>query len=61
MLAHVAPILTHALQSMGKNRRHMGMAALRKAAGLSQVQLAKAVGIPQRTLSFYEVAAVNLR
>jgi len=28
------------------------LAALRQAAGLSQVQLAKAIGIPQRTLSF---------
>lgn len=30
------------------------LAALRKTAGLSQMQLAEAVGIPQRTLSFYE-------
>ena len=30
------------------------LAALRKAAGLSQVQLARALDIPQRTLSFYE-------
>lgn len=30
------------------------LATLRKNAGLSQVQLAEAVGIPQRTLSFYE-------
>ena len=30
------------------------LAALRKAAGLSQVQLAKALEIPQRTISFYE-------
>jgi transcriptional regulator with XRE-family HTH domain len=30
------------------------LAALRQAAGLSQAQLADAVGIPQRTLSFYE-------
>jgi transcriptional regulator with XRE-family HTH domain len=30
------------------------LAALRRHAGLSQVQLAEAVGIPQRTLSFYE-------
>lgn len=30
------------------------LAAFRKAAGLSQVQLAESLGIPQRTLSFYE-------
>lgn len=30
------------------------LAAFRKAAGLSQVQLAEALSIPQRTLSFYE-------
>lgn len=30
------------------------LARLRQQAGLSQVQLAEAVGIPQRTLSFYE-------
>ena len=30
------------------------LSALRKEAGLSQGQLADAVGIPQRTLSFYE-------
>lgn len=30
------------------------LAAFRKAAGLSQVQLSQALGIPQRTLSFYE-------
>lgn len=30
------------------------LAAFRKAAGLSQVQLSKSLGIPQRTLSFYE-------
>lgn len=36
------------------------LAGLRRAAGLSQVQLAKAVGIPQRTLSFYERGATYL-
>lgn len=30
------------------------LAALRKQAGLSQAALAEAVGIPQRTISFYE-------
>jgi len=30
------------------------LATLRKAAGLSQAELAKAIGIPQRTLSQYE-------
>lgn len=30
------------------------LAALRKAAGLSQAELAKALDIPQRTFSFYE-------
>ena len=30
------------------------VAAARKAAGMSQVQLAEALGIPQRTVSFYE-------
>jgi len=30
------------------------VAAARKAAGMSQVQLAAALGIPQRTVSFYE-------
>ena len=30
------------------------LAALRKAAGLSQAELAKTIGIPQRTLSQYE-------
>ena len=33
------------------------LAALRKAAGLSQAELAQAVGIPQRTLSQYERTA----
>jgi len=33
------------------------LTALRKAAGLSQAELAKIVGIPQRTLSQYERAA----
>ncbi len=36
------------------------LAAFRKAAGLSQVQLAAMVGVPQRTLSFYETDAENL-
>jgi transcriptional regulator with XRE-family HTH domain len=36
------------------------LAALRKAAGLSQAQLAEAIGIPQRTVSFYERQAGNL-
>jgi len=36
------------------------LAALRKAAGLSQAQLADAIGIPQRTLSFYERKADHL-
>lgn len=36
------------------------LAAFRKAAGLSQVQLAAMVEIPQRTLSFYETKAENL-
>jgi transcriptional regulator with XRE-family HTH domain len=36
------------------------LAALRKAAGLSQAQLADTVGIPQRTVSFYERQAGNL-
>jgi transcriptional regulator with XRE-family HTH domain len=36
------------------------LAALRKAAGLSQGQLAKAIGIPQRTVSFYERQADHL-
>lgn len=36
------------------------LTAFRKAAGLSQVQLAAMVGIPQRTLSFYETRAENL-
>jgi DNA-binding XRE family transcriptional regulator len=30
------------------------LAALRKQAGLSQAALAEAVGVPQRTISFYE-------
>ena len=30
------------------------LAALRKASGLSQAELAKALDIPQRTISFYE-------
>ena len=30
------------------------LAALRQAAGLSQVEVGKALGIPQRTVSFYE-------
>ena len=30
------------------------LAELRKAAGLSQIEVAKELGIPQRTLSFYE-------
>lgn len=36
------------------------LAAFRKAAGFSQVQLAGMIGIPQRTLSFYETGAENL-
>ncbi len=36
------------------------LAALRKAAGLSQVQLAALIDIPQRTLSFYETNAQNI-
>ncbi len=36
------------------------LAAFRKAAGLSQIQLAAMIDIPQRTLSFYETAAENL-
>jgi transcriptional regulator with XRE-family HTH domain len=36
------------------------LAALRKAAGLSQVQLAAMIDIPQRTLSFYETNAENI-
>jgi len=33
------------------------LAELRKSAGLSQMEVAKELGIPQRTLSFYERAA----
>ena len=33
------------------------LVALRKSAGLSQVELAEIVGIPQRTLSYYERTA----
>ena len=36
------------------------LAALRKSAGLSQVQLAALIGIPQRTLSFYETDAESI-
>lgn len=36
------------------------LAKLRKAAGLSQVQLAALIDIPQRTLSFYETYAENV-
>jgi transcriptional regulator with XRE-family HTH domain len=36
------------------------LASLRKASGLSQVQLAEAVGIPQRSVSFYERQATSL-
>jgi len=36
------------------------LAALRKAAGLSQIQLAEFIDIPQRTLSFYETNAENI-
>ena len=36
------------------------LAAFRKTAGLSQVQLAAMIGIPQRTLSFYETNAENI-
>lgn len=36
------------------------LAALRKQAGLSQAALAEAVGIPQRTISFYEREAVAI-
>lgn len=36
------------------------LASLRKAAGLTQVQLAEAVGIPQRSVSFYERQATSL-
>ncbi len=36
------------------------LAELRKAAGLSQTEIATALGIPQRTLSFYEREARRL-
>jgi transcriptional regulator with XRE-family HTH domain len=36
------------------------LAAFRKAAGLSQLQLAALIGIPQRTLSFYETTAESI-
>ena len=36
------------------------LAELRKAAGLSQAQLAKALGMPQRTLSYYEREASDV-
>lgn len=36
------------------------LAALRKAADLSQAELAKALGIPQRTISFYEREADSI-
>jgi transcriptional regulator with XRE-family HTH domain len=36
------------------------LAAFRKAAGLSQIQLAALIGIPQRTLSFYETTAESI-
>ena len=36
------------------------LAGFRKAAGLSQIQLAAMIDIPQRTLSFYETEAENL-
>lgn len=36
------------------------LASLRKAAGLSQMAMAEALGIPQRTLSFYEQKGVYL-
>ena len=36
------------------------LAAFRKAAGLSQIQLAAMVDIPQRTLSFYETSAESI-
>jgi transcriptional regulator with XRE-family HTH domain len=36
------------------------LAALRQQAGLSQAQLAEVVGIPQRTISFYETEAGDL-
>jgi transcriptional regulator with XRE-family HTH domain len=36
------------------------LAALRKAAGLSQAQLAEAVGIPARSVTFYERKAQSL-
>lgn len=36
------------------------LAAFRKAAGLTQIQLATMVDIPQRTLSFYETDSENI-
>ena len=36
------------------------LAALRKAAGLTQIQLAAMVDIPQRTLSFYETDSESI-
>ena len=36
------------------------LAAFRKAAGLTQIQLAAMVDIPQRTLSFYETDSENI-
>ena len=45
-----------------KERSEIGarLARLRKEAGLSQVQLAEELGIPQRTLSYYEREADHL-
>jgi len=52
---------------MKKNRQKksptesgMRLTSLRKAAGLTQIQLAGLVSIPQRTLSFYETTAENI-
>jgi len=53
--------------AMRKNRQDKSptqsgarLAALRKTAGLSQIQLAALIDIPQRTLSFYETEAENI-
>jgi len=37
------------------------LAALRKAAGLSQTELAKAINVPQQTVGYWETAAVPPR
>src|SRR5215510_13394991 len=48
------------LKTLAPSEMGSRIVALRRKAGLSQAQLAEALGIPQRTLSFYEREAGDI-